>query len=71
MANTYTTIQGDTWDIISLKVYGSELYTAELVAANFEQRKVLSFGAGTVLNVPDITAEEVENTNLPPWRRSQ
>lgn len=67
---TYTTVQGDTWDLISLNQYGSELFTDKLVTANFNYRAVLVFGAGTVLTIPEVTATELETTDLPPWRRS-
>ena len=69
MPKTYTTVQGDTWDVISLKSYGSELFTDKLIAANFQQRNVGIFGSGTVINIPDVTAQQVIQTNLPPWRR--
>ena len=36
MANTYTTQQGDAWDVIAFRVYGSEQYTGFLMQANFE-----------------------------------
>ncbi len=67
---TYTTVQGDTWDLISLNQYGSELFTAPLLAANFIYRTVLVFGAGTVLTIPEVTTTDLETTDLPPWRRS-
>ena len=35
MAAKYTTVQGDTWDLISYKVYGSEKYIGNLMQANF------------------------------------
>lgn len=70
MPKTYKTVQGDTWDIISFKQYGSELYTKQLVEANPTQRKTLIFGAGTLLTIPDITPAEQLQTNAPPWRRS-
>ncbi len=66
----YTTVQGDTWDLISLNQYDSELFTASLLAANFIYRTVLVFGAGTVLTIPEVTTTELETTDLPPWRRS-
>ena len=66
---TYRTVQGDTWDVISLKLYNSQLFTHKLIAANFEQRNVAIFGAGVILNVPVVTVAEIDNTNLPPWRR--
>ena len=31
MASTYTTIQGDTWDLIAYKLYGEEKYMKNLV----------------------------------------
>lgn len=69
MANIYTTVQGDTWDVVSLKNYDSELFTDKLVAANFQYRNVGIFGSGTVLNVPEVTQSQKQSNNLPPWRR--
>lgn len=65
----YTTVQGDTWDIISYKMYGSELFTDKLIQQNFKQRDVSIFGAGVSLDIPDVTPLELQSTNLPPWRR--
>ena len=48
---TYTTIQGDMWDSIAYKLYGDEIFI---------------FGAGTVLNVPELESEK--ETDLPSWR---
>ncbi len=70
MANTYRTKQGDTWDTISLSQYGSELYTNKLVAANYDYKDVLVFGAGTTLLIPALAEDEQQADNLPPWRRS-
>lgn len=70
MANTYTTTQGDTWDIIAKKVYGNELLLDVLIKANFKQRKTVIFSAGTVLNIPEIDTEEATaDLNLPIWKR--
>lgn len=71
MANTYKTVQGDTWDVISLNLYGSEIFTDRLLKANFAQRNVAVFGAGVVLNAPVIAPLEKQRNNLPPWRRNQ
>lgn len=65
----YSTVQGDTWDIISLKMYGSELFTNKLIDANFAQRNIAIFGAGVLLDVPEVSANQIQSTNLPPWRR--
>lgn len=66
----YKTVQGDTWDLISLNQYGSEMFTDNLVSANFNYRDVLIFGAGTSLVIPEVTPIQLETTDLPPWRRS-
>jgi len=68
MANTYTTIQGDMWDGISFKVYGSEYCISELIEANPDYREIVIFPANISLSVPDITIPTTQS--LPPWKRS-
>ena len=63
----YTTIQGDTWDGIAYKVYGSEYHMIALMEANTEQIDTALFSAGIVLNVPDV--EIPVPSTLPPWKR--
>jgi phage tail protein X len=63
----YTTIQGDTWDLISYKVYGSEKYMIKLIEANPEYRETVFFSANIKLKVPDI--ETPIPNKLPPWKR--
>lgn len=65
--NTYTTILGDTWDMISFKVYGKEKYAKELAEANPKYINTVVFSAGTVLQVPDIIVSVSDS--LPPWKR--
>lgn len=67
MAGTYTTIQGDTWDLIAYRLYGAEKYMRYLFEANWPQADVLVFPSGTVLNVPD-PPEEVDE-DAPFWRQ--
>ena len=67
MPKTYTTIQGDMWDSIAYKVYGSEAGMNTLLGANQEYADVVVFPANIVLQVPEYTAPET--SNLPPWRR--
>ena len=31
---TYTTVQGDTWDLIAYKILGAEHYMQQLIEAN-------------------------------------
>lgn len=67
---TYTTKSQDTWDVISKRVYGSELFMDRLIAANLNHRKVVFFSDGVVLNVPEIdTTSDSFEKNLPPWKR--
>ncbi len=61
----YTTIQGQTWDMISKEVYGTEMNAGKLMEANPKQLGTFIFPAGVVLNTPEIEEQE---QNLPPWR---
>ena len=42
MASTYTTIQGDTWDLIAYKLYGEEKYMKNLIEANCPMRSQMA-----------------------------
>lgn len=63
----YTTIQGDTWDVIALKTTGSEMNMNRLIENNITHRDTVIFGAGIVLDIPDIPT--AVNELLPPWKR--
>lgn len=65
---TYTTVQGDMWDLISYKVYGDVRFTDVLIAANPRYNKILVFSAGIVLDVPEVE-ESVTSDSLPPWKQ--
>lgn len=67
----YITAQGDTWDLISFKQYGSEKYVDILIEANWPLREQVIFEAGSRVNVPAIDLQISENRNLPPWRRNR
>lgn len=69
MSETYTTSQGDTWDIISLKVYGVEKYVDVLIGANWREQSRVFFPSGIELVVPIISTEEQNSRNLPPWKK--
>lgn len=66
---TYTTVQGDLWDSIAYRQLGSTSHTDKLMIANLQYLDVYVFPAGVVLNLPEITENGVESTNLPPWKR--
>ncbi|MCX4326455.1 MAG: tail protein X [Lachnospiraceae bacterium] len=67
MSDTYTTIFGDTWDIVAYKVYGNEMYMDILIKANLEYKDIYIFPAGVVLVIPGIDLEVSES--LPPWKQ--
>lgn len=65
--NTYTTTQGDTWDMIAYRKLGSTNYTDRLISANTEHVGTILFPAGVTLRLPEIT--EKTSGDLPPWKR--
>jgi len=67
MSDTYTTISGDTWDIVAYKVYGNEMYMDILIKANLEYKDIYIFPAGVVLVIPETSLEVSES--LPPWKQ--
>lgn len=68
MATNYTTISGDTWDIVARNVYGLETMCSALMAANPDHVGTVIFPAGIVLDVPDMTTPTKAETTTPPWR---
>ena len=67
---TYTTISGDTWDMIAYRVYRNELWADKLMQANAEYLEYMVFPAGIVLNIPEEAAyTDVETSGIvPEWR---
>lgn len=63
----YNTAQGDTWDIVSFKVYGSEKQIAALIEANPAYRETAIFSADVKLDIPEIAV--VNTAPAPPWMR--
>lgn len=64
---TYTTISGDTWDLIAYKVYGDGMYMDLLIKENIKYKDIYTFPAGVILFVPEIAPETQET--LPPWKQ--
>jgi phage tail protein X len=65
--STARTIQGDFYDLVCYRRYGSEYYMDALIEANPDVHLVVRFNAGEVLNVPEI--EPIPIAGLAPWRR--
>nr|DAL67966.1 MAG TPA: tail protein [Caudoviricetes sp.] len=63
--NTYTTKQGDTWDLISFNVYGIEGHADLIMKSNPRLIDTFVFSAGIEVNIPELN---VSNNILPPWR---
>ena len=63
----YTTLSGDTFDMIALDFYNDEFLAGELIRANPQYRGVLRFPAGVGLSIPILEDKPAET--LPPWRR--
>ena len=66
IALDYTTKSGDTWDLIALNVYGSELKADWLMQNNPRYIHIVRFDSGTVLSTPALPAEK--SGDLPPWK---
>ncbi|WFR55352.1 tail protein X [Anaerocolumna sp. AGMB13025] len=63
----YTTVQGDTWDLISYKVYGTSKHIGLLMQSNYNLLDTFIFSAGIEIMVPELTEEETDE--LPDWRK--
>ena len=66
----YRTKQGDTWDLIALKVYpkiGGEKLMDVLLEHNPDHIHTVIFSANVILNIPDVDIPVV--SNLPAWKR--
>ncbi|MRN51994.1 tail protein X [Paenibacillus monticola] len=63
----YKTVQGDTWDGISYKVYGQANLMTLLLNANPGHAGTVILSGNISLTVPDKPADASET--LPPWRK--
>lgn len=67
MPDTYTSIQGDTWDMIAYKAYGKESAIVQLIEANSDLANIAIFPSGVQVICPTIAPEA--SHILPPWRK--
>ena len=61
------TVQGQAWDQVALKRYGSEKQMGSLLPANVDEIDALLFEGGIALEIPAI--EPLRVKSLPPWER--
>ena len=66
----YKTVQGDTWDIVSKKQYGTEKHMSLLIQNNPEYSEIVIFPAGIILKTPEIETSLSRLQGLPPWKRN-
>lgn len=64
--NTYTTVQGDTWDMIAYRTMGSCDYVDQLMNANQQYIDIFIFSAGITLQIPEV--QETAGEPAVPWR---
>lgn len=67
----YRTVLGDTWDLISYKLYGSEGYFHDLIRNNLKLIDIAVFDADIPVIIPEISEEVEDYENLPPWKRGE
>lgn len=66
----YRTVNGDTWDLISYKVYGKEQYFHKLIRANLNLIDVSVFNSNIPIICPEFIETEIKKlSKLPPWKR--
>lgn len=67
MPNREITVQGQAWDQVALKRYGSEKQMGSLLPANVDEIDALLFEGGIALEIPVI--EPLRVKSVPPWER--
>ena len=67
MPNREITVQGQAWDQVALKRYGSEKQMGSLLPANVDEIDALLFEGGIALEIPAI--EPLRVKSVPPWER--
>lgn len=69
---TYITSAGECWDEIARAVYGDEFMLGYLMLdrANAPLLDIEVFPAGVRVNVPEVTAGQQYEDDLPDWRKT-
>ena len=65
---TYTTKEGDTFDLLALRYYDEEKLANYIISANPYYADVVVFESGVKLTIPIIDEPETTETKAP-WRR--
>lgn len=62
----YETTQGDTWDLISFKVFGTERFSKKIAQNNLTYIKTVIFPPGVKILIPNEIKVE-EKGEKPAW----
>lgn len=67
----YVTTQGERWDSLAWKFYGSVKSMNILIDANpaIALSGVLDAGTKVIVPIVEATSETITASNLPPWKR--
>lgn len=65
---TYTTKEGDAFDLLALRYYDEEKLAHHIIQANPDYTDVIVFESGIKLTIPVIDEPETTETKAP-WRR--
>jgi len=68
-AATYETIQGDMWDVVSYKVFGTSAFSDRIMHLNTPYIDYYVFPGGLKLRLPEIPQGEGVY-NPPPWQEA-
>jgi hypothetical protein len=63
---TYTTSQGDMFDMIALRELGDEHLSFRIMEENYDYHRVRIFSGGIVLAIPEV--EVIRRIELVPWK---
>lgn len=69
----YRTVAGETWDSVSLRVYGTETMAAEMICANPELTDILVFSGGEMIRLPAVEEKSgaaARTAQTAPWKRN-
>lgn len=66
----YTTVSGDTFDLIAKKTLSNEMLAEEIMKANSNLLDYVVFPAGIEVIIPEIKIQSI-NQNQPPWRKQK
>lgn len=65
----HKTSYGETWDVISLKYYGTEKLMHLIIQANPQYADYSVLPDGLILEIPAPPETENNLEELPPWKR--